>query len=386
MSKKIRVGIIFGGKSSEHEVSLASAASLIAAIDKEKYEIVPIGITKTGRWVLGEGAKKLIPPTVIEEGRPILIPPDPEIKRLLPLDTSPVAMAKSTIPSRLGKGSAPITTEAVDVIFPVLHGRFGEDGTIQGLLELAGIPYVSGGVLASAVGMDKDVMKRLFREAGLPVVGFVTFTAAEVRGHRRECKTTIAKEVKFPCFVKPANSGSSVGIHKVHAKEELDRAIDDALQYDVKILAEQGIDGREIECAVLGNEHPVASVPGEVIPAHEFYDYEAKYIDTGSQLIIPARLTKTQVNRFQKLAVAAFKAIDAAGMARVDFFLEKRTGKIILNEINTIPGFTKISMYPKLWKASGISYSELVDQLLTLAIERHEKRSLLKCIYEAPLP
>ncbi|MGB7621933.1 MAG: D-alanine--D-alanine ligase family protein [Terriglobia bacterium] len=384
MAKKIRVGIIFGGKSSEHEVSLASAASIISAIDREKYEIVPIGITKAGRWVLGEGAKKLIPQNVIEAGKPILIPPDPEIREILrwPLSAG-VRTETTTELSRRPSGGAQGNTQ-VDVVFPILHGRFGEDGTIQGLLELAGIPYVGGGVLASAAGMDKDVMKRLFREEGLPVPEFLLFRAEELRSHGAACKRRIATKIHFPCFVKPANSGSSVGIHKVHTIKELDAALADALQYDVKILVEEEIVGREIECSVLGNESPQASLPGEVIPVHEFYDYEAKYIDEGSRLLIPAKLTPTQTRRVQELAIAAFKAIDCAGMARVDFFLEKGTGRVFVNEINTIPGFTKISMYPKLWEASGISYSELIDRLLELALKRHAGRSHLKCSYVPP--
>lgn len=384
MPRKIRVGIIFGGKSSEHEVSLASAASIIAAIDKERYEIVPLGITKSGRWVLGEGARKLIPEMVIREGRPILIPPDPGVKRLLPLVSS--SRQKGIVgPSFSSEAQGHFSPGAsVDVVFPVLHGRFGEDGTIQGLLELAGIPYVSGGVLASAVGMDKDVMKRLFRDAGLPMAKFLTFTAAQLMTHRAGCKRKVAREIQYPCFVKPANSGSSVGIDKVHAPREFDAAIDDALLYDEKILVEKGITAREIECAVLGNESPMASLPGEIVPAHEFYDYEAKYVDEGSRLIIPATLTGAQTKRVQEIAIAAFKAIDASGMARVDFFLERRTGRILVNEINTIPGFTKISMYPKLWEASGIGYSELVERLLRLAMERHEIRSRLKTYYQKP--
>lgn len=384
MPDKIRVAIIFGGKSSEHEVSLASAASIIAAIDKEKYEVIPIGITKSGQWVLGEGAKRLLPEKVIREGRPILIPPDPAIKGFLPITAVDGSQPPSAMLAGTEQHGRTSSVTSVDVVFPVLHGRFGEDGTIQGLLELADIAYVSGGVLASAVGMDKDVMKRLFRDAGLPIAKFLTVSASEIAAHRAACKRKIASALKFPCFVKPANSGSSVGIHKVHGLKELDAALDDALLYDEKLLAEEGIDGREIECSVLGNESPQASLPGEIIPAHEFYDYEAKYIDEASRLVIPARLTKAQIKRFQKFAVAAFKAIEGSGMARVDFFLERKTGKILINEINTIPGFTKISMYPKLWEASGISYSELIDRLLVLALERHSKRSQLRCSYKRP--
>lgn len=384
MPKKIRVGVIFGGKSSEHEVSLASAASIIASIDKDKYEVVPIGITKAGRWVLGEGAKKLIPQRVIEAGRPILIPPDPEVREILPLPISAEGRGGSTTSLTERRSRLPLESNAIDVVFPVLHGRFGEDGTIQGLLELAGIPYVGGGVLASAVGMDKDVMKRLFRDAGLPIPKFLVFRAEDLNSHGSACKRSIATKIRFPCFIKPANSGSSVGIHKAHSVNELDAALTDALRYDEKVLVEEGIVGREIECSVLGNQAPVASVPGEVIPIHEFYDYEAKYIDEGSRLIIPAKLSKTQVKMVRKLAVAAYKAIDCTGMARVDFFVEKPSGKVYVNEINTIPGFTQISMYPKLWEASGISYPELIDRLLQLAMERHSSRSGLICSYEKP--
>ncbi len=381
MPPKIRVGIIFGGKSSEHEVSLASAASIISAINKDKYEIVPLGITKQGRWVLGEGAHGLIPEEVIEKGRPILIPHDPEVQHLLPLALSDREPNESALQS---SASSERGASKVDVVFPVLHGRFGEDGTIQGLLELAGIPYVGAGVLGSSVGMDKDVMKRLFREAGLPVAPFLTLTSEELTKQRNACKRKISRLIHFPCFVKPSNSGSSVGIHKVHDSSELDSAIDDALQYDEKILAEKGIEGRELECSVLGNENPIASLPGEVVPSREFYDYEDKYIDDAAQLIIPARVTRAQTRKIQELALAAFRTVSASGMARVDFFLEDKTGKVLLNEINTSPGFTKISMYPKLWEASGISYSELIDRLIQLALDRHAHRSQLKCSYQPP--
>lgn len=389
MPKKIRVGILFGGKSAEHEVSLASAASVIAAIDKEKYEIVLIGITKDGRWLLSDGAERLIPEGVMRMGRPILVPPDPSMREFIRLsppakegEAQTLTSSGSSIQVLSLRGEA--GPSAVDVIFPVLHGRFGEDGTIQGLLELAGIPYVGGGVLTSAVGMDKDVMKRLFREAGLPVVPFVTFSAIQLNARRLTCKRKIATVIHYPCFVKPANSGSSVGIHKVHSPSELDDALDDAQQFDEKVLVEKGIKGREIECSVLGNDDPIASLPGEIVPAHEFYDYEAKYIDGSSRLIIPAPLSGNQTKRVQELAVLAFKAIDGTGMARVDFFLEKKTSKIFVNEINTIPGFTKISMYPKLWEASGISYSQLIDRLIQFALERHARRRGLRVSYDTP--
>jgi D-alanine-D-alanine ligase len=315
----------------------------------------------------------------MREGKPILIAPDPEIKTLLPL--SEISKSSSTTIQEQPLDRQGEISRALDVVFPVLHGRFGEDGTIQGLLELAGIPYVSGGVLASAVGMDKDVMKRLFREAGLPIVKFLTFRVEELQD-RSFCQKEIARKIGYPCFVKPANSGSSVGIRKVHKSAELNAALDEARQFDEKILVEEGIEGREIECSVLGNDDPVASLAGEIIPAHEFYDYEAKYIDEGSRLVIPAKITKPQLKRVQQLAVDAFKAVDGAGMARVDFFLQRKTGRVLLNELNTIPGFTKISMYPKLWEASGISYAELIDRLIQLAFERHAKRSRLKTTHD----
>lgn len=387
MSRKIRVGLLFGGKSSEHEVSLASAASVIAAIDREKYDVVLIGISKDGRWLLSQGAKQLIPEEVMRTGRPILVSSDPRVKGFIPLSggggegDSPIEpMLDSSSPLRSPQRA--LGSPAVDVVFPVLHGRFGEDGTIQGLLELAGIPYVSGGVLASAVGMDKDVMKRLFREAGLPVAPFITFSAMQLKTHRVGCRRKIASVIHYPCFVKPANSGSSVGIHKVHFPAELDFALDDALAFDEKVLVEKAIEAREIECSVLGNDDPMASLPGEIVPAHEFYDYGAKYIDEGSRLIIPAPLTVRQKKKVQELALLAFRAIDGSGMARVDFFLEKKTLKILINEINTIPGFTKISMYPKLWEASGISYTQLIDRLIQLAVDRNAARQALKVSYE----
>lgn len=359
MSKRIRLGILFGGRSGEHDVSLISAASLLKALDPAKYEVVPIGITRDGRWLLGSAADKLLP-GVLNNGKPVTPSVDPTGPRLIPLHSARPA-PRSRRPT-------------VDVVFPVLHGTFGEDGTVQGLLELAEIPYVGAGVLGSAVGMDKDVMKRLFRDAGLPVVRWVVILRHEWGEKPGRVRKRIAREIGYPLFVKPANLGSSVGISKVHRARELAPALNLAAKYDRKILVEKAVDAREIECSVLGNDRPRASVPGEVVPVNEFYDYEAKYIKEGSELIIPAKLTRRQTKRAQELAVAAFRVVDCAGMARVDFLLERRTGKIFVNEVNTIPGFTPISMYPKLWEASGIPYPQLVDRLVALALERHREK------------
>jgi D-alanine-D-alanine ligase len=359
-TKKIRVGLLFGGRSGEHEVSLTSAASVLQALDPAKYDVVPIGITREGRWLAGSAADRLLP-AVFDTGRPVTPSLDPSADgpKLLALDS-----ARTPFDSA-GK---------LDVIFPVLHGTFGEDGTIQGLLELTGIPYVGAGVLASAAGMDKDVMKRLFRDAGLPIVDSVVVLRREWQDSPAEVRRRVRQKFRFPVFVKPANLGSSVGISKVHKLRELAPALDLAAAYDCKIVVEKGLDAREIECSVLGNDRPEASIPGEVVPINEFYDYEAKYLKEGSRLIIPAPLSKRQTRRVRELALGAFRAIDGAGMARVDFLLDRRTGKIFVNEINTIPGFTPISMYPKLWEASGLPYPRLLDRLIELALERHQER------------
>ncbi len=373
MTKKIRVGILFGGRSGEHEVSLTSAASVLQALDPEKYEVVPIGITRQGRWLLGPAANSLLPPpellpSVLEYGITVTPSADPTAAKLIPLNSSS--------PAALSGGGE------VDVIFPVLHGTFGEDGTVQGLLELADIPYVGAGVLGSAVGMDKDVMKRLFRDAGLPVVKWVVVLREEWERDAKAARRLVEKQIGYPLFVKPANLGSSVGISKVRRAGELAAALDLAAQYDRKILVEKAVDGREIECSVLGNDRPEASVPGEVVPINEFYDYEAKYLKEGSKLIIPAKLSPRQTRRVQELAVRAFQAIDGAGMARVDFLLDRKTGRIFVNEINTIPGFTPISMYPKLWEASGLPYPRLLDRLIELALERHREKSRTRYTFE----
>ncbi len=368
MTKRIRLGVLFGGRSGEHEVSLLSAASVIKALDPAKYEVVPIGITREGHWRIGSGALQLLP-QVLESGTPVMPSADPTGPRLLPMASSPPAHDPRP---------------EVDVIFPVLHGTFGEDGTVQGLLELANIPYVGAGVLGSAVGMDKDVMKRLFRDARLPIVPWLLILRADWEKDPTEVGQRIEVKLQYPLFVKPVNLGSSVGISKVHNPEELPAAMDLAAKYDRKILVERGLDAREIECSVLGNDHPEASVPGEVVPVNEFYDYEAKYVKQGSELRIPAPLTPQQTGRVSELAIRAFQAVDGAGMARVDFLVTRKSGSVYVNEVNTIPGFTSISMYPKLWEASGVSYSDLLDRLIALALERHEEKSRTRYTYSPP--
>lgn len=358
MSKKIRVGILFGGKSAEHEISLLSAQNVMDAIDKKKFEVIPIAIQKDGTWVL------------------------PKISDFLldPKDAKKIALNKHTgtptalLPETHGKlWSASRKTAVVDVVFPILHGPFGEDGTVQGLLKLAGIPYVGASVLGSAVGMDKDVMKRLLRDAKIPVTKFITLTKDEkVQANK------VVRELGLPLFVKPANLGSSVGVYKVKKAAELQKAIRDAFRYDTKILIEEFADAREIECAVLGNRSPIASGIGEIIPRHEFYSYDAKYLDPeGATLEIPAKISKKNAKEARALAIAAYKTLGCEGLGRVDMFLTKK-GRLLVNEINTMPGFTKISMYPKLWEASGITYQNLITRLIELAIERFEEEKELK--------
>jgi D-alanine-D-alanine ligase len=388
--KKTRVGILFGGRSGEHEVSLLSAASLLNAIDKDKYEVVPIGITKDGRWLTAEHAEGLLtgklvleprnlragdpettsPAAVLARGESVVVPPEPVHRQrgLVPFQTDAGLMRRASD-----------RAINVDVIFPVLHGTFGEDGTIQGLLELADIPYVGAGVLGSAAGMDKDIMKSLFIAAGIPIVKHVTILRSAWANEAKKVQKLVESKLIYPVFVKPANLGSSVGISKAHNRKELGPAIEEAAKFDRKIVIEQGVGGkkekaREIECSVLGNDEPAASLPGEIVPGKEFYDYTAKYLDEGSQLIIPAKLTKAETKKVQELAVAAFQAVDCSGLARVDFLMDPKTRKIFLNEINTMPGFTAISMYPKLWAASGLAYVDLIDRLIQLGIERHDDK------------
>jgi D-alanine-D-alanine ligase len=388
--QKLRIGILFGGRSGEHEVSLLSAASVLKAIDKEKYEVVPIGITKDGRWLTAERAEDLLAGKLILEPRHLRAG-DPDTTEAAAVLARGEAAVVPPEPVHRQRGLMPFQTDAlplrrasdrainVDVIFPVLHGTFGEDGTIQGLLELADIPYVGAGVLGSAAGMDKDIMKSLFLAAGLPIVKHITILRSEWNKDARKIEKTVSGKLKYPVFVKPANLGSSVGISKAHNRKELGPAIEEAARFDRKIVIEQGVGGnkdkaREIECSVLGNDEPEASVPGEIVPVKEFYDYNAKYLDEGSQLIIPAKLTKAETKKVQELAMRAFKAVDCSGLARVDFLMDPKTQKIYLNEINTMPGFTAISMYPKLWAASGLEYPDLIDRLIQLAIERDEDK------------
>jgi D-alanine-D-alanine ligase len=362
--KRLRVGVLFGGRSGEHEVSLASAASVIRGLDPDKYEAVPIGITKDGHWLVGEGAVKMLP-EVLKGGRRVMLTADPTEAALVPLDR--------------GAGA-----QRLDVIFPVMHGTFGEDGTIQGMLELAGLPYVGAGVLGSAIGMDKDVAKRLCQEASIPVVPWITVHRWHWEKEPESVKAEIEAKFEYPVFVKPATLGSSVGMTKVHHAEELAPALNVACEYGTKILVEKAVTAREIEVSVLGNHEPEASVPGEIVPHREFYDYAAKYLEEGTQLVIPADLKPKQATKIQSLAIGTFRALELSGMARVDFFLEKKGGKIYLNEANTIPGFTSISMYPKLWEASGIPFRELIDRLIDLALELHEEKARTKYAIQLP--
>jgi D-alanine-D-alanine ligase len=367
--KRLRIGVLFGGRSGEHEVSLISAASVIQALDPAKYEAVPIGITKDGRWLAGTAAHKMLPPVlseVLRSGERVMLSADPNVAALVPVSDSRSDVLR------------------VDVVFPVLHGTFGEDGTVQGLLDLAGLPYVGSGVLGSAVGMDKDMQKRLFLQAKLPVGDFLAIGRAEWEQSRSKVLRAIQKKFRFPVFVKPATLGSSVGMTKAHNAKELAAAIDLAAEFAQKILVERAIRGREIEVSVLGNENPKASIPGEIVPHREFYDYAAKYLEEGTRLLIPAKLTRAQVKRFQEYAVRAFRSLECLGMARLDFFLEHRTRRILLNEINTIPGFTSISMYPKLWEASGLSYRDLLDRLIELALAQHREKQRTKYTIELP--
>lgn len=358
--KKIRVGILFGGKSAEHEVSLLSAKNVVEAIDKEKYDVVLIGIEKTGKWLLPNKSQFLLNAS------------DPKLIKLNKSEEESVALIPQS-GGELTSLSSPGSDNSVDVIFPILHGPFGEDGTVQGLLKLAGVPFVGAGVLGSAVGMDKDIMKRLLRDAGIPVANFFVFHEGEDVDFDE-----VSKKLGLPFFVKPANLGSSVGVSKVKSEGDFDTAVKEAFQYDNKILIEEFIDGREVECSVLGNQQPIASVVGEIIPTHEFYSYEAKYIDEkGAALEVPAKIPENVSNRIRELAVKTFNTLSCEGLGRVDFFL-KQDGSVLVNEINTIPGFTKISMYPRLWEASGITYSELINRLIELAIERFEKEQRLK--------
>ena len=383
MAKKLRVGILFGGRSGEHEVSLLSAASVLKAIDRKKFDVVPIGITKEGHWLAAADAHGLLEGDQsaiarrLRAGDPKATPGAKLLHEGIPTLMAPEPAGGAN--SALGQGARPAM---LDVVFPVLHGTFGEDGTIQGLFELAGIPYVGSGVLGSSAGMDKDVMKRLFAQAGLPIVKHVALLRSEWEKSPRKAVQRIEAALKYPVFVKPANLGSSVGISKAHDRKELGPALDEAAKYDRKLIIEQGVGGsrrgdkigakaRELEVAVLGNDDPKASVVGEIIPGKEFYDYEAKYLSEGSVPVIPAKLTKAESKQIREMAVAGFRACDLAGLARVDFLMEPEgRRRIYINEVNTLPGFTQISMYPKLWEATGVPYTELITRLIELALER----------------
>jgi D-alanine-D-alanine ligase len=380
--KRLRVGVLYGGRSGEHEVSLASAAAVIANLDRTRYEPIPIRIEKDGRWAIADrpptamSAGEVIEQTRLEAARPartgreVHLVAHPSAETILSIDRG--------APARRDEGQAVVTGLNLDVIFPVLHGPYGEDGTIQGLLELANVPYVGSGVLASAVGMDKSLMKLVFSAKGLPVCPYRVVLRHDWARYRDAIAGELQRALGFPMFVKPANLGSSVGISKVKDAAALPAAMDLAGEFDRKVVIEAAVlDAREIECAVLGNEDPQASVPGEVIPSREFYDYEAKYIEEGSQIIIPADLPPKTADEIRRLALDAFRAIDGAGMARVDFLMSRPTRKVFVNEVNTIPGFTTISMYSKLWNASGVAYASLLDRLIELAHQRHaEKQSL----------
>jgi len=393
---KLRVGILFGGRSGEHEVSLLSAASVVNAIDKTKYEVVPIGITKDGRWLTAEYAEMLLrgdrhadksvratQPTPLRAG-------DPEATPGAAVLATGASVVVPPEPARRDAGLVPFQTAGnlrrasdrainVDVIFPVLHGTFGEDGTIQGLLELADIAYVGAGVLGSSAGMDKDIMKSLFRAAGLPIVKHVTVLRSQFERESKKLQKLVESKLKYPVFVKPANLGSSVGISKAHDRKELGPAIAEAAKFDRKIVIEEGVGGkknkaREIECVVLGNADPKASIAGGIVPCKDCYDYDAKYLAEGSELVIPAKITKAEMKTVQRLAIAAFQAVDCTGLARVDFLMDPKSRRIFVNEINTMPGFTAISMYPKLWAASGLSYPDLIERLIEFGLERHREK------------
>jgi len=356
---KLKVGIIFGGKSGEHEVSIVSATSVAKALDPSRYEVTMIGIDKTGRWSLPDQKNILTHKNV----RELKLSQESKTVSLVPFQSDRQFLSMNN--------SVANTPTHFDVIMPILHGTYGEDGTIQGLLELASLPYVGSGVLGSALGMDKDASKRLFHAANIPVVPWITLRKHEFQKNADKYLKQIENEFGFPFFVKPANMGSSVGVHKVKTKAEAADKINDAFLYDTKILVEKAISARELEVSILGNHEPKASIVGEIIPTHEFYSYEAKYLDeNGAHLKIPAEnISPEMTQKIQNLACQAFQALECRGLARVDFFLDKTTGELYLNEINTIPGFTSISMYPKLWEASGLTYPKLLDQLIQLAIE-----------------
>lgn len=364
---KLKVGVIFGGRSGEHEVSLVSANSIMKALNPDKYEVIPVGITRQGSWMVGVKPDAMLEYSKTRAGGCLTFAGANSGKASLNCDPS----NKGLMLLDQQKSGEQVK---IDVLFPIIHGTYGEDGTLQGMLELADLPYVGCGVLASAVGMDKTFSKKLFHEAGIAIAPYREFLRSAWRKDRERVIEAIESSLGYPCFIKPVNSGSSVGISKVKNRDSLVEAMDLAARYDRKILVEAHIDGREIEVSVLGNDEPIASLPGEIVPCNEFYDYTAKYVDDRSELKIPADLPGEMIATIRETAIKAYRALDCAGMARVDFFLERKTGRLVINEINTIPGFTSISMYPKLWEATGISYPELVDKLVELAIERYQDK------------
>ncbi|MPZ13629.1 MAG: D-alanine--D-alanine ligase [Chloroflexi bacterium] len=367
-SRRLRVAVVYGGRSGEHEVSIESAASVISAIDQDKYDVIPLGITHAGAWVIAE-PKALLAGDIAPAAR-VLPSADPAQPALVPLPSS-------------GPDPVAVLEAGVDVVFPLVHGTYGEDGCLQGLFELAGVPCVGAGVLGSAVGMDKIMMKTVFRAHGLPVVDYLPLARTAWERDPSEAFARIEEQIGFPCFVKPSNLGSSVGITRVRRRDDLTDAIQRASEYSARLIVERAVDAREVECGVLGNEAPSASVVGEVIPEREFYDYFAKYHDDHTCFVIPAALDDDVCREVQSLALRAFAAIAGAGMARVDFFIERGTGTLYVNEINTIPGFTAMSVYPRLWAASGVPYPELIDRLIHLALERHADQERNRTRYDA---
>ena len=371
---KINVGIVFGGRSGEHEVSLASAQSVINAIDKEKYNVVPIGIDKDGQWIAGNDPMRALTSGAVAGSEPVALLADPTHRGLVRLQEREQALAT-------------IKLTELNVVFPVLHGTYGEDGTVQGLFELAGVPYVGAGIIGSVLGLDKAAFKDVMKAQSLPIVKHLVIKRRLWRATPEKVLAQVETQIGYPVFTKPANLGSSVGITKCHNRSELRDGLSDAARYDRKLIVEEAVPkAREIEVSVLGNDDPIASVPGEVIPSREFYSYEAKYLDEGEQasrLLIPAPLGNRMTERIREMALQVYLAIDCAGMARVDFLLSDETGTLYVNEINTIPGFTKISMYPKLWEATGISYTELIDRLIELAVERFEDKNQSETRYNA---
>jgi D-alanine-D-alanine ligase len=370
MSDKIRVGVLFGGQSGEHEVSLISARAVMDGLDRSKYNVVPIGITKQGRWLAGPGAMDAL----VSAADPKKLPGGPEAGSQKSEDRSAAPDDnQSMLPSHYSDFSILNADSSLDVVFPVLHGPLGEDGTVQGLMELAGVPYVGCGVLASAVGLDKALMKAAFAAAGLPLLPWLLVRRADWRGDAGSVIGRIERALRYPVFVKPANMGSSVGITKATDRATLEQGVETAAGYDRRIVVEQGIDAREIEVSVLGTDAPQASVPGEIVPSNEWYDYEAKYLGGESKIVIPAPISDTLARQVREMGIRAFKAIDGAGLARVDFLLDRASEQLYLNEANTMPGFTPVSMYAKMWEASGLSYGGLLDRLIELAIERHRE-------------